>query len=381
MPWNEVSTMSLRLEFVSLARLEGANFRALCRLFGIAPNTGYKWLRRFVAAGEAGLADRSRRPITTLLHTDAELEQRIVSLRLQHPAWGARKLKRRLEDIGLTLPAVSTVHAVLTRHGLILPEEPASHPAVGRFEHPYPNSLWQMDFKGHVPCGEGRCHPLTILDDHSRFSLCLQGCHDERRETVQDKLIGTFERYGLPERMTMDNGAPWGHTGGVWTQLELWLMRQGISVSHSRPYHPQTQGKDERFHRTLKAELLSRRDFPSLPVMQLALDEWRNIYNMQRPHEGIALSVPSSRYHASPRAYNPKPEAAEYGEHMQTRKVDISGRVTLKGKEYHVGKAFIKERLGIEEETVDGIYSVWWYKTKIGVIDLKSKSITVGKHC
>ncbi len=380
MPWNEVSTMSLRHEFVLLACQECANFRALCRDFNIAPNTGYKWLRRFRATGEAGLADHSRRPATRLLHTDAELEQRIVSLRHQHPAWGARKLKRRLEDLGLTLPAVSTVHAVLTRHGLIPAKDPV-RPATGRFEHPYPNCLWQMDFKGHVACGEGRYHPLTVLDDHSRFSLCLQGCNDERRETVQDKLISTFEQYGLPERMTMDNGAPWGHAGGVWTQLELWLMRQGISVSHSRPCHPQTQGKDERFHRTLKAELLARRYFPSLPVMQQALDEWREMYNTQRPHEGIALSVPSSRYRASQHAYNPEPKAAEYGSEMQIRKVDISGRLTLKGKEYHVGKAFIKERLGIEEETVDGIYSVWWYKTKIGVIDLKTRSITVGKHC
>lgn len=381
MPWNEVSTMSLRLEFVLLAREEGANFRALCRQFSIAPNTGYKWLRRFIANGEAGLTDCSRRPITTHLHTGNELEQHIVLLRHQHPAWGARKLKRRLEDLGLTLPAISTVHAVLIRHGLIQPENSSHKAAVGRFEHPHPNSLWQMDFKGHVPCGAGRCHPLTILDDHSRFSLCLQGCHNERRETVQDKLISTFEHFGLPERMTMDNGVPWGHPSGVWTRLELWLMRQGISVSHSRPYHPQTQGKDERFHRTLKVELLSRREFPSLPVMQQALDEWREIYNTQRPHEGIGLSVPSSRYCASARAYNPVPEAAEYGEHMQTRKVDISGRLSLKGKEYRVGKAFIKERLGIEEEAVDGLYSLWWYKTKIGVIDLKAKSITVGKHC
>lgn len=118
MPWNEVSTMPLRHEFVLLASQEGANFRALCRDFNVAPNTGYKWLRRFIATGDAGLADRSRRPITTLLHTDAELEQRIVLLRHLHPAWGARKFKRRLEDLGLTLPAVSTVHAVLTRHGL-----------------------------------------------------------------------------------------------------------------------------------------------------------------------------------------------------------------------------------------------------------------------
>lgn len=140
-----------------------------------------------------------------------------------------------------------------------------------------------------------------------------------------------------------------GHIGGVWTQLELWLIRQGIIVSHSRRHHPQTQGKDERFHRTLKAELLTKRYFSSLPVIQEALDEWRETYNTQWPHDGIGLSVPSSRYRTSECAYNPVPKAAEYRSDMQTRKVDINGRLTLKGKEYHVGKAFIKERLGIEE--------------------------------
>ncbi|WP_332632681.1 DDE-type integrase/transposase/recombinase, partial [Enterobacter hormaechei] len=108
------------------------------------------------------------------------------------------------------------------------------------------------DFKGHFPFGGGRCHPLTLLDDHSRFSLCLAHCTDERRETVQQQLVSVFERYGLPDRMTMDNGSPWGDTTGTWTALELWLMRHGIRVGHSRPYHPQTQGKLERFHRSLK---------------------------------------------------------------------------------------------------------------------------------
>ncbi|CPR17359.1 IS481 family transposase [Brenneria goodwinii] len=381
MPWNEVSAMSLRNEFVYLATQEGTNFRALCRDFNIAPNTGYKWLGRYLAIGEAGLVERSRRPLTTPMRTPENLEQQIVTLREKHPAWGARKLKRRLEDLGFILPAVSTVHAVLLRTGLIFPRETQDKLATGRFEHPYPNSLWQMDFKGHVACGEGRCHPLTILDDHSRFSLCLQGCKNEQRKTVQEQLVSTFERYGVPERMTMDNGSPWGHEPGVWTALELWLMRQEIKVSHSRVSHPQTQGKDERFHRTLKAEVLRGKDFTTLSAMQEAFDIWRKIYNTERPHEGIGLSVPASRYRASMKPYTARPKPAEYDENKETRKVDISGRITLKGREYRVGKAFVKERLGIESEADDGIYSLWWYKTKIGVIDLKKRSITVGKHC
>jgi transposase InsO family protein len=143
----------------------------------------------------------------------------------------------------------------MARHGL-LPGDTPGIPATGRFEHSAPNQLWQMDFKGHFPFAGGRCHPLTLLDDHSRFSLCLAHCPDERLTTVRQQLVRVFERYGLPARMTMDNGAPWGDTTGSWTALELWLMRQGIRVGHSRPYHPQTQGKLERFHRSLKAEVL-----------------------------------------------------------------------------------------------------------------------------
>ncbi|MGT1907289.1 DDE-type integrase/transposase/recombinase, partial [Enterobacter chengduensis] len=158
------------------------------------------------------------------------------------------------------MPAFSTVHNLMARHGL-LPGTAPGIPATGRFEHDAPNRLWQMDFKGHFPFGGGRCHPLTLLDDHSRFSLCLTHCTDERRETVQQQLVSVFERYGLPDRMTMDNGSPWGDTTGIWTALELWLMRLGIKVGHSRPYHPQTQGKLERFHRSLKAEVLQGKWF------------------------------------------------------------------------------------------------------------------------
>ncbi|HGA2727777.1 TPA: integrase core domain-containing protein, partial [Enterobacter hormaechei] len=218
-------------------------------------------------------------------------------------------------------------------------------------------------------------------DDHSRFSLCLAHCTDERRETVQQQLVSVFERYGLPDRMTMDNGSPWGDTTGTWTALELWLMRHGIRVGHSRPYHPQTQGKLERFHRSLKAELLQERWFADSGELQRAFDHWRTVYNLERPHEALDMAVPASRYQPSARQYRAGTPPPEYDEGVVVRKVDISGKLSIQGISLNAGKAFRGERVGLRETQEDGCYEVWWYSTKVGMIDLKKKSIIMGKGC
>lgn len=379
MPWDTRSAMSLRNEFVIFASQDGANIRALCQRFGIAPATAYKWLHRFQSEGAPGLAERSRKPHISPSRTPDIVTSLVLAAAVEHPIWGARKLKRLLENRGHVVPSASTVHAILQRHGLHL-SRAVPPVSVGRFEHDAPNRLWQMDFKGHFPFAEGRSHPLTILDDHSRFSLCLRHCQNERYMTVQSQLVAVFERYGLPERMTMDNGSPWGDTTGTWTALELWLMRQGIRVGHSRPYHPQTQGKLERFHRSLKAEVLQNRWFLSAEALQRVFDRWRDEYNLTRPHEALGMNVPASRYQPSKRQYEAHQQDAEYGA-MQVRKVDMSGKFSLNGVSLKAGNAFKGERIGIREGTEEGCYDVWWYSTKVGVIDLRKRSITMGKTC
>ena len=235
MPWQETSSMSLREEFIALAQQEGANVRALCRRFQISPTTAYKWLQR--ARQGWGLGEHSRRPHTSPHQCSDALEQQVCALRAQHPAWGARKLAARLQALGIEPPAVSTVHAILRRHGLISAQASEAATPWQRFEHAAPNELWQMDFKGHVALAlGGRCHPLTILDDHSRYALCLQACTNEGEATVRAQLQAVMRRYGVPARMTMDNGSPWGSDQRHYTRLDVWLMRQGIRVSHSRPY-------------------------------------------------------------------------------------------------------------------------------------------------
>jgi transposase InsO family protein len=370
MPWREVSIMDQRREFVRLAMQEGANRRELCRRFRIHPTTGYKWLDRSVAGEE--LVDHSRRPLSSPLRTEAPIEARIVAVRDAHPAWGARKIARCLEREGLDCPAVSTVHQILRRHDRIA-APPGGAVAQQRFEKPQPNLLWQMDFKGWVPVADGsRCHPLTIVDDHSRYDLCLEACADEQGSTVQSRLELTFGRYGLPEAFFVDNGGPWGDSGGQrWTRLCVWLLKLGIAVLHSRPYHPQSRGKNERFHRTLKAEVFALRRFRTLSEVQRAFDLWRTIYNLERPHEALDQDVPASRYRPSTRSMPDRLPEMEYDEHEIVRTVPTTkDYIGFKGRHWIVPRAFRGERVAIRPLAADGHYGVFFGAHQIAGIDL-----------
>jgi transposase InsO family protein len=299
MPWLEASIMEQRREFVRLAMQEGANRRELCRRFSIHPATAYKWLSRW-SRGEEALADRSRRPHESPGRCEPEREVEVLKVRDAHPVWGARKIKRCLERDGIWAPALSTVHEILRRHGRVHPGPGAPHEAKLRFEKEAPNLLWQMDFKGWVTLVNGdRCHPLTIVDDHSRYVPCLKACADQQRLTVKAHLETTFRRYGLPDAIFVDNGVPWSDSSGRhWTRLRVWLLKLGVELIYSRPYHPQSRGKNERFHRTLNEEVFACQRFGDLRAVQRAFDAWREVYNFQRPHE--ALQAPSSGRSLSP---------------------------------------------------------------------------------
>ena len=375
MPWREVSVMDQRREFVRLAMLEGVNRRELSRRFGISATVGYKWLSRF-AAGDAELADRSRRPHGSPLRSAAAIEVAALAVRDAHPAWGARKIARCLERAGHEVPAVSTVHAILRRHGRV--SAPAGTPGqpYRRFEKKAPNQLWQMDFKGHMPLGDGTsCHPLTMIDDHSRFALCLAACDNEQGMTVKTHLDATFRRYGLPEAMFVDNGGPWGSTREEpWTKLGVWLLKLGVGVIHSRPYHPQSRGKNERFHRTLKAEVFAFERFRDLAAVQRALDCWRTIYNLDRPHEALAQQVPASRYRPSPRPMPDRLPKVEYDTDAIVRGVSTTkAYVSFKGRLWKVPQAFCGERLAIRALNVDGRYGVFFAAHQVATIDLTNQ--------
>lgn len=372
MPWREVSTMALRREFVILTQQEGSNIAMLCRYFNISRKTGYKWIARFIKYGDEGLLNLSRRPKNSPSKSDELVEDAIVALRAKHPAWGARKLKSRLETLGhQDFPAASTITSILRRKDLIDPTESLKHTSFISFEHPYPNALWQMDFKGHIAMRHGRCHPLTVLDDNSRFSINLTACADERTDTVKNALIVSFRRYGLPDRITMDNGSPWGNDQfNDLTPLTVWLIQLGVGVSHSRPYHPQTQGKDERFHRTLNVEVIIRQQFDDLAHCQRQFDSFRDTYNLERPHESLGMKAPISRYRPSDRSYPETLPAIEYGPDDLVRKVQSKGEIYFKGKVFRVAGALQGYPVAVRPTSIDGNYTVHFCQRKLKEISL-----------
>lgn len=377
MPWNEVSTVSLRLEFVTLATAEGANVRELCRRYRITPRTAYKWIDRFEAGGVDALADRSRRPSTSPGQSPAEVEADVLRLRDEHPAWGGRELRARLTADGLAgAPAASTITAILRRHGRLDPEAASAHRPVVRFEREAPNQLWQMDFKGHFATDAGRCHPLTVLDDHSRFNLGLIACPDERDGTARRHLADLFRRYGLPDRILRGNGPPRGTAGSGqrYSSPGVWLLRLGIGLGHGRAYHPRTQGKDERSHRTLEAEVIQGRPFPDLAECQRRFDPWREVYDHRRPHEAPGLAVPASRYRPSDRPFPEVPPAWGYGPGDQVREVASDGTISFRNRPIESGKAFRGERVAVRRASGDGLFAIYFGVHRVAQADLRVRN-------
>lgn len=345
MPWQERSVMSERQEFVAFAQQEGANISALCDRYGISRKTGYKWLAR--AAAPSDLADRSRRPHVSPGRTSPDLEARILALRAEHPAWGGRKLHHRLAAQGVVgVPAPSTITAILRRHGLLAPEPPPRD--FVRFEHPAPNELWQMDFMGHRPLDQDRVHPWTLLDDHSRFALGLAACGDERQATVKAQLTAVFRRYGLPRAILSDNGSPWATAGrGGLTALEAWLLRLGVEPWHGRVAHPQTQGKVERFHGTIAAEVFAHRALADLAAAQGCFDAFRRGYNLERPHEALGYAAPASRYAPSVRSFPEIVPPVAYDPDEVVRTVTVHGSISWRGRRHFISRGLVGEPVAI----------------------------------
>jgi len=375
MPFRAVSVMDQKREFVGFATAEGANLRDLCRRFGISAPTAYKWLERYRREGLAGLADRSRRPKASPLQTPAAIEAKVLAVReSSNNVWGGRKIKRALEDRGeADIPAASTITEILRRHNRLTEAGSAQHRGPWqRFERESPNELWQMDFKGHFAMHSGRCHPLTALDDHSRYNMILTACGNEQGQTVRGELEKAFRHYGLPLAMLMDGGPPWSDPGGdPHTSFSVWLMRLGIRVLHGRPRHPQTQGKEERFHRTLNAEVVSGRSFRDLADCQRAFDDWRPRYNHERPHEALDMATPAQRYRPSSRAFPEVLPAIEYAPGDQVRKVDSGGFISFKNQAWRISKAFRGQYVALRPTDEDAVFDVHYCAHRIATLDLR----------
>lgn len=375
MPWKVLTPMSEKKEFIVLASSGQNNISKLCRRFGISRKTAYKWINRYEAEGEFGLAEKPRKPESSPNQTPLECQEAIIEIRKTFPTWGGRKIRHVLARFDVDpVPAKSTINSILKRKGFIDPEESAKHKKWQSFEAPAPNDLWQIDFKGHFEAVRKRCHPLTVLDDHSRYSICIKACEDETRATVQNALSEVFKTYGLPMAILCDNGPPWGDPDGYYTRLKVWLIRMGIRIPHARSFHPQTRGKVERFHRTLKADVVQYCRSVDLDECQSRFDDWRVLYNMDRPHESLDMAVPATRYRVSPRPFPETLPPVEYPPGDHVRKVQHGGFISYLGREYRLGKAFCGERIAIRPTTVDGILDVYFCDQKVSKINLKGDS-------
>ena len=361
-----------REEFVRLAERESVNISELCRRFGISRKTGYKWMQRWRCQAVAGLDNQACRPKSSPARTPEATEAQVLEVRAAHPAWGARKIAHVLQRDREVVLATSTVNSILRRHGCISAAASQASQAWQRFEHPAPNDLWQMDFKGHFPVDDKRCHPLTVIDDHSRYNLVLQASDSESYDFVHASLQRTFERYGLPRRINTDNGAPWRAPGlPGFTRLGLWFIRLGIKLSHSRPAHPQTNGKDERFHRTLKAEVISTRVFEDLAHAQTHFDAWRRVYNYERPHEALQMQTPSQRYRPSARSMPATLPPIEYGPDDLVRKVQAGGWIDFKGRQIRIFESLRGQPVALRaRQDLDNSFDLYFCHHKFGSIDL-----------
>jgi len=364
MPWQEETPMSLRQELIMLAKTEAVTFSQLCRRFGVSRTTGYKWLNRAQNNPQEDFADRSRRPKTCPTKTPVEIECQAVKLRKQHPAWGGRKISRILKNEGhKNVPAPSTITHILHRYGLITSRQTGEGAVYHRFEHAQPNQLWQMDFKGSFATGQGRCEPLTVLDDHSRYNLVLHAMQKTSTEPVKQALTETFRHYGLPIRINTDNGPPWGSPSakqhGI-SQLTVWLIRLGVQISFSRPAHPQTN----------KAEVLAGKTFTGMAHVQQAFDNWRAIYNHIRPHDALGLAVPASRYQPSTCSFPECLPDIEYSPDDEVSLVTWNGEVRFKQHRLKVSNALQGLPIAFRERhEQDGIYDMYFCHHKFGKLD------------
>lgn len=374
MTWQVSTVIDQRRKLAEAMAAKAGKVTDLSGQFGVSRQTAYKWSARYKDDDDATLYDRSRRPKTSPRQTPAEMEERICELRRQHQTWGGRKLHYRLKALEVEgVPSPSAITDILARNGLLAADRRLKRDWQ-RFEAERPNQMWQMDFKGDFALSAGRCYTLTVLDDHSRFNLCLQACADQRRETVEAQLLPVFATYGLPEVILVDNGPPWGSgfSRQPHTRFTASLIRQGIYVSHGRPYHPQTRGKDERFHRSLGLEVLHNRVWQDLSQVQLALDPWRQVYNFERPHEALGYAVPATRYASSPRTLSVQLPAVEYLRGDEVRKVQVNGELSFRGREVKVGKAFTGQPVALRATEEDGVWAIYYCKQRVGRVDLRS---------
>jgi transposase InsO family protein len=365
MPWKESSVMDERLRFVARL-LEGEPMSELCREFGISRKTGYKIFDRYKEDGPVALSDRSRRPVRYANQLPEQVERLLVSTKREKPNWGARKIRellvRRLAG-DVRIPAISTIHAVLDRYGLVKPSKGRRNQATGTTLSPGldPNALWCVDFKGEFKLGNGQyCYPLTVTDHASRFLLECEALESIRELPVIASFERLFRARGLPWAIRSDNGVPFASPNGLYnlSKLSVWWLRLGISIERIKPGKPTQNARHERMHLTLKQET-TRPPGMNIIQQQERFDAFRQEFNTERPHEGLNMKLPAELYKPSTRLYAGLPDI-EYPFHDKEGLVTCCGRICMHRKKINISTVLAGQKLGLKEVD-DGIWlvSLW----------------------
>ena len=369
MPWERKTVEEQRREFAEAAK-ETKNFSALCREFGITRKTGYKWVERYKE--NADLSDKSRKPFTVTNRTPIETEERIVVLRAENPGWGAKKLKEVLERQGHEIPCVKTVNNILNRYGCISAEESRKHQAFTRFEKEHCNEMWQTDFKGEFRMADNNyCYPLNIFDDHSRFVIKIAPALSTANKVIP-AFRSAFCEYGMPNSVLSDNGAQFAGFRQGYTRFEKWLMNHDVLPIHGRIKHPQTQGKIERFHRTMQEELLKHTVMENIDDANNKFQLWREKYNNIRPHEALGMKCPAEVYIPSNRAYSDEVSPYEYGGQFHVIKVNSWGYARFDKWQVYLSETMINEYIEFRPNPHGDSFIVCYRNFKIAEVDTLS---------
>ena len=372
MPWKETGAVESRMEAV-IRHAEGEGVSALSHRFGVSRKTIYKWLRRYCEEGACGLFDRSRRPHRSPNRISEEVERRIIELRQEYGG-GGRNLSDLLAKEDVVVSA-ATVDRVISRHGLIR-EQDKQQAATRRFQRGAPNELWQMDMKGEYRLPGGTCWPLSIIDDCSRYSIGLFGLRAPDWQQVNERLISCFESYGVPHEILMDHGSPWyatSHPAGL-SRIVVLLHKQGVRPIFSSVGHPQTQGKVERFHRTLSRHLKWRGVPQQFGAMCDELARFRRIYNEIKPHDSLDRRTPAECYQPSSRRYDPSPPEWEYPPGATVKKLTPRGTLHWQGHLYFVSQALPSERVWCRQ--IDHRLLITFRDIMVREIDLVTRGTT-----
>jgi putative transposase len=372
MPWKECHMMDERLRFVA-RRLEGEKMAPLCAEFGISRKTGYKIFERYKDCGVQAFTDRSRRPYRQANRLPAPIEATIVRLKRDYPGWGAPKIREKLRQQveGVQLPAISTVHAVLDRHGLVKRRRRRHHsPAATVLSRPTdPNALWCADYKGEFRLGNRKyCYPLTITDFASRYLLACDALLSTQASFAFTVFDRAFKEFGLPLAIRTDNGVPFASATALYrlSRLAVWWLRLGIHLERIEPGHPQQNGRHERMHLTLKKEA-TKPAAPNVLQQQARFDAFIEAYNHDRPHQALNMNVPAAVYTPSSRVYRGLEELT-YPFHDTTITVTHCGRICFKGQKVNLSHAFAGQNVGVTQ-VGDRIWLVTFMQYDLGYFD------------